>query len=139
MPGHIVRLQGVHANSLRSPFAYRSLHRMPYVLIVLLQTASARGLAQVTANTTLFNDVMSVAQPLYRCYLTSQDAFPPPDMKADWLDHVWYEACRRTGVVDPRSLSLPHVEEASLIFCRILLLFTWILSSLLAASRSSQT
>jgi len=135
MPGNIVGLQGVHGNSLRSPLAALC---MSYVLIVLLQTASERGLARVTANPTLFNHVMSVAQALYRCYLTCQDAFPPPDMKADWLDHVWCEACRRTGV-NPRSLASPRVEEASLIFCRMLLLFTRILSSLLAASRSSQT
>ena len=78
--------------------------------------------AQDPANTALFDRVMSVAQRLYRCYLTCQDAFPPPD-KADWVDHVWCEACGMTGV-DPRSLALPHIEEVSLIFCRKLLLFT---------------
>ena len=113
MLGNIVRLQGMHANSLRSPFKYRSLYRVSYVLIVLLQTASARGLDPT--NTALFDRVMSVAKPLYRCYLACQNAFPAPDMKKHWLDYVWCEACGRTGV-DPCSLALPHVEEVSLTF-----------------------
>ena len=112
MLGNIVGLQGVHTNSLRSPFKYRS-YRVSYALIVLLQTASAGGLDPT--NTALFNHVMSVAKPLYRCYLTCQNAFPAPDTKKDWLDYVWCEACGRTGV-DPSSLALPHVEEVSLTF-----------------------
>jgi hypothetical protein len=120
MLGNSVRLQEVHANSLRSPFAYRFFYHMSYVLIVLLQTASTRALDP--ANGARFDRVMSVAQRLYRCYLTCQDAFPSPDT-ADWLDYVWCKTCERTGE-DPSSLALPHVEEVSLMFCRMLLLFT---------------
>jgi hypothetical protein len=58
---------------------------------------------------------MSVAQPLYRCYLSCQDAFPSHAMVDDWLVYVWFEACARTEV-DPCSLAFPHADEASPVF-----------------------
>jgi hypothetical protein len=115
MLGNIVGLQEMHANSLRSPFTSLFVWHV-LCLNGPLQTASARGLDP--ANTDLFNRVMSVARPLYRSYLTCQNAFPAPDMKNDWLDYVWCEACERTGV-NPFSLAPPHIEEASLTFCRM--------------------
>jgi Domain of unknown function (DUF6532) len=63
----------------------------------------------------IFNRVMSVARPLYRCYLGCQDAFPSHDMMDDWLAYVWFEACARTEI-DPCSLTFPHPNEASPIF-----------------------
>lgn len=72
------------------------------------KTASARGLDP--AKISLFNRVMSDAKRLWRCYLTCRNAFPTPDMKGDWLEDLWREACRKTEV-DPSLLAFPLVEE----------------------------
>ncbi len=63
--------------------------------------------------------MISAARPLYRCYLSCEDAFPSFDMKAEWLDDVWSDACERIGV-EPSSMALPHAKEASFFFveCR---------------------
>jgi hypothetical protein len=44
-----------------------------------------------------FESVTSVAKPLYRCYLSCQEAFPTPTQKREWAAIVWCEASVRTG------------------------------------------
>jgi len=49
----------------------------------------------VTANDNL-NQVTKIAQRLYRCHLSCNDAFPSPSMKEKWIEDVWGNACQRT-------------------------------------------
>jgi hypothetical protein len=44
-----------------------------------------------------FDRVMSVAKPLYRCYLSCKDVFPTPSKKDEWAAIVWCEASVRAG------------------------------------------
>ncbi len=41
--------------------------------------------------------VVNVAKLLYRCYLSSKDAFPSPVKKDEWAAIVWCEASVRSG------------------------------------------
>jgi len=111
----------MHTDMPRLPFARRFAS---YVLFVLSQGASARALrgrdeanpsqllgpSSAPFSEDVFNRVISAARPLYRCYLSCEDAFPSPDMKAEWLDDVWSDACERIGV-EPSSMALPHAKE----------------------------
>jgi hypothetical protein len=42
--------------------------------------------------------VAGVALSLCRIYLSCKDAFPTPQMKAEWGEAVWREACAKTGI-----------------------------------------
>jgi hypothetical protein len=42
--------------------------------------------------------VTGVALSLCRIYLSCKDAFPTPQVKAEWGEAVWREACAKTGV-----------------------------------------
>jgi len=46
---------------------------------------------------------IDAAEATYRCYLSSKDAFPTPELASNWVKSVWPVACTRTGT----RLSLP--------------------------------
>src|SRR5712671_5401171 len=50
-----------------------------------------------------FGRVLSVAQSLYRCYLSCKEAFPSHHSKGEWVAAAWSEACSRTGIYPSRS------------------------------------
>ena len=56
---------------------------------------------------------MSIAQSLYQCYLSCNDAFPPPQIRDDWARAVWSEACAR---VTTNPIPQPLAQLASLSF-----------------------
>ena len=69
----------------------------------------------------IFDPVIKVARPLYRCYLSCQDAFPSSRLKDEWMEVVWSEACERVGGCSSPS---PPMEWASSFFCQMLHDFT---------------
>ena len=135
MLGNIEKLPGMHTDSLRSPSLVTFC--MVYILLSPSQRVSDRGrddaffprvspaslapgqfqfgilcILELTPFMieTIFDRVIKVARPLYRCYLSCEDAFPSPSMKEEWIAVVWSEACAKTGV---NSNSLRHDKEAS--------------------------
>jgi len=72
------------------------------------------------------NRIIGVARSLYRCRLSCKDAFPPQNLKEEWIAAAWKEACERTGECPS---SPPLTDEACSVSCRTLHEFTRILSS----------
>ena len=70
--------------------------------------------------------VTGVALSLCRIYLSCKDAFPTPQMKADWAVIVWREACVKTGT--DFELFVPY-ELVSRILTERLRALTTLLSS----------
>ena len=68
--------------------------------------------------------VTSVALSLYRIYLSCKDAFPTPQMKEDWAEIVWREACVKTDT--DFELIVPY-ELVSLILTETLRVLTFVL------------
>ena len=72
-----------------------------------------------------FVRVTGIAQALWRCYLTCNDAFPIPSKRDEWAAVVWCEASVRAGTY-PGSLfkaeqvSLVPLSKCSTDFTRIL-------------------
>ena len=67
------------------------------------------------------NRTIGVAQSLYRCRLSCKDAFPPQNLKEEWIAVAWKEACEKTGGCPS---SPPLRDEACSVFCRMLHEFT---------------
>jgi len=70
--------------------------------------------------------IIGVARSLYRCHLSCKDAFPPQNLKEEWITAAWKEACERTGGCPS---SPPLIDEACSVSCRIVREFTRIHSS----------
>jgi len=58
-----------------------------------------------------------MARRLYRCYLSSMDAFPTPEQKSEWISAVWNEASVRTKIYPG---PLPKDEQASIALISLL-------------------
>jgi hypothetical protein len=44
--------------------------------------------------------VVLTARALYRCWLSCKNAFPSPDLKKEWANDVWNEACAKEAYPD---------------------------------------
>lgn len=59
--------------------------------------AQPHGTSSAPANEDNLNRTIGVAQSLYRCRLSCEDAFPPQNLKEEWIAVAWKEACEKTG------------------------------------------
>ncbi len=64
---------------------------------LLSQAVSDRVQNLVRSSAETSDRVVNVAKLLYRCYLSSKDAFPSPVKKDEWAAIVWCEASVRSG------------------------------------------
>lgn len=143
MPRNTARLQEMHIDSPRLP-SHLTI-RIVYVLLSLSQRVSDRGrdgvyfaqqygpppangwfpfvMYRIVESDTLYelevnlNRIIDVARSLYRCHLSCKNAFPPHDLREEWVAAAWEEACEKTGGY---SSSPPLRDEVCSVSCRML-------------------